>query len=145
MGEIGVQRLRFPASNEIASVTELRKLYDEARAEIKNYKAAAHLSNVSARSVDKKNQELKKEAKETSKHLIRLTKQQKYADEAKKAGAWSAGAAVFTTLLYEMWKVVGFPGGREWRGWWEHEAAYGTIMWMTTCLFAWAYKSLHAE
>ena len=134
MGEIGVQRLRFPASNEIASVTELRKLYDEARAEIKNYKAAAHLSNVSARSVDKKNQELKKEAKE-----------QKYADEAKKAGAWSAGAAVFTTLLYEMWKVVGFPGGREWRGWWEHEAAYGTIMWMTTCLFAWAYKSLHAE
>tara|TARA_B100001123_G_C15278379_1_gene1013084 strand:- start:721 stop:1143 length:423 start_codon:yes stop_codon:yes gene_type:complete len=140
-----VQRLRFPPASEVASVTELRKLYDEARTEIKNYKAAANMSNISARNVDRKNQQLQKEAKQTNKQLVHLTKKEKLHDEAKKAGAWSAGAAVFTTLLYEMWKVVGFPGGREWRGWWEHEAAYGTVMWMTTCLFAWAYKSLHAE
>ena len=103
------------------------------------------MSNISARKVSKKNQELEKEVKETGRRLIHLTKKQKAADEAKKAGAWSAGAAICTTLLYESWKIVGFPGGREWQGWWEHEAAYGTIMWALTCTFAWAYKSLHSD
>ena len=35
-------------------------------------------------------------------------------EEAKKAGYWSGAAAISVTILYEVWKIVGFPGGREW-------------------------------
>ena len=73
------------------------------------------------------------------------TKKQKAASEAKKAGYWSGASTIGVTILYETWKVVGFPGGHKWMDWWNHEAVYGVMVWLATCTFAWVYKSSHKD
>lgn len=131
---------RYPPWEKIASPTDLRKKYESARNEINNYKKSAQIANVTSRELAKDKYKYKKEAKVANRHLVQVTKKQKAADEANKSTMWSGAAAIAVTVLYETWKVVGFPGGRQWMEWWNHEAVYGIMMWMATIFFAQMYK-----
>jgi hypothetical protein len=50
--------------------------------------------------------------------------------------------------MYQLWHTIGFPFARngadkKWQQFWEHEAVYGLIVWVTTVLFAEVYKALN--
>ena len=135
---------KYPPSNEIAAPSEIRKLYDEAVAEINGYRQSANAANLTARHLYKDKHEAVKEAKTAKRQVLTLTKKQQATSEAKKAGYWSGASTIAVTILYETWKVVGFPGGREWMEWWNHEAIYGVIVWMATCTLAFLYRSSHS-
>ena len=130
----------YPPSNEIASPTELRELYDKAVAEIVNYKNSAKIANFGSKKIAQDKEKYKQEAKIANRHVLTLTKKQKAAQEANKSTMWSGAAAIAVTVMYETWKVVGFPGGNKWMEWWNHEAVYGIMMWITTIFFAQMYK-----
>lgn len=132
----------YPPPNKIRSTTELRELYEKARNEINNYKTTARVANASAKLSAKDARSLKKENKQLGQDVVTLTKNQMATEEAKKAGYWSGAAAISVTILYEVWKIVGFPGGREWIEFWQHEAVYGVIMWTSTILFGILYKDV---
>ena len=134
----------YPPHNEIASPTELRELYEKAVAEIKSYKDSARIANYGVRAIAQDKEKYKQEAKIANKHVLTLTKKQQATNEAKKAGYWSGAATIAVTILYETWKVVGFPGGREWMDWWSHEAVYGVIVWCSTVTLGWFYKASHS-
>ena len=112
----------YPPYNKIRSTSEMKEWYERARKEINNYKSTARVANASAKASAADNRSLKAENKQLGKDVVTLTKNQKAVDEAKKAGYWSGAAAISVTILYEIWKVVGFPGGREWIEFWQHEA-----------------------
>jgi len=131
---------RYPPWEKIRSPTELKEKYESARAEINNYKRTAKIANVTSRQLAQDKEKLKKEAKITGKQVLTLTKKQKASEEANKSTMWSGAAAIAVTVLYETWKVVGFPGGRQWMDWWNHEAVYGIMMWTATIFFAQMYK-----
>lgn len=135
---------RYPPWERIASPTELRKYYESARSEIINYKKTAQVANKGTAILAKDREKYKKEAKIANRNVLTLTKKQQATNEAKKAGYWSGGATIAVTILYETWKVVGFPGGREWMAWWEHEAIYGVIVWCSTVTLGWLYKTSHS-
>ena len=130
----------YQPSNEIASPTELRELYDKAVAEIVNYKNSAKIANFGSKKIAQDKEKYKQEAKIANRHVLTLTKKQKAAQEANKSTMWSGAAAIAVTVLYETWKVAGFPGGNKWMDWWNHEAVYGIMMWITTIFFAQMYK-----
>ena len=132
----------YPPYNKIRSSGEMKEYYEKARKEINDYKDAAKLANASARGFAHDAAVLKKENKQLGKDMVTLTKHQKATEEAKKAGYWSGAAAIAVTILYEIWKVVGFPGGKEWLEFWQHEAVYGVIMWISTILFGVLYKDV---
>ena len=132
----------YPPYNKIRTTSEMKEYYEKARKEIENYKTSAKIANVSAKQSAKDARALKAENKQLGKDVVTLTKNQKAVDEAKKAGYWSGAAAIAVTILYEIWKVVGFPGGREWLEFWQHEAVYGVIMWISTVLFGILYKDV---
>ena len=135
----------YPPSTEIASPKEIRELYDKAVAEIVDYKQSAHLANLGSKMLGKDKEKYKKEAKIANRHVLTLTKKQQATNEAKKAGYWSGASTIAVTILYETWKVVGFPGGREWMAWWNHEAIYGVMVWVATCSLAYLYKSSRSD
>lgn len=135
---------RYPPWERIASPTELRKYYESARSEIINYKKTAQVANKGTAILAKDREKYKKEAKIANRNVLTLTKKQQATNEAKKAGYWSGAATIAVTILYETWKVVGFPGGREWMAWWEHEAIYGVIVWCSTVTLGWIYKASHS-
>jgi len=136
---------RYPPWERIASPTELKQKYESARNEIINYKKMAQMANATSKSLAKDKHKYKNEAKVASKQLVRLTKKQKATDEAKKAGYWSGAATIGVTILYETWKVIGFPGGRAWMEWWSHEAVYGVMVWCATVAFGWFYRAGHRD
>ena len=131
---------RYPPSNEIASLSEQRKLYDKAVAEINGYKAAAKLASTSSSLSYRDKEKYKKEAKIANKQVITLTKKQQASQEANKSTMWSGAATISITLLYETWKISGFPGGNIWMEWWNHEAVYGVMVWIATIFFGQMYK-----
>ena len=131
---------RYPPWERIASPTELRKYYESARSEIINYKKTAQVANKGTAILAKDREKYKKEAKIANRNVLTLTKKQKAAQEANKSTMWSGAAAIAVTVLYETWKVAGFPGGNKWMEWWNHEAVYGIMMWITTIFFAQMYK-----
>ena len=133
---------KYPPYNKIRSTSEMKEWYERARKEISSYKASAKVANASAKMSAADARSLKAENKQLGKDLVTLTKNQKAAEEAKKAGYWSGAAAISVTILYEIWKIVGFPGGREWVEFWQHEAVYGVIMWLSTVLFGILYKDV---
>jgi hypothetical protein len=135
----------YPPSTEIASPKEIRELYDKAVAEIVDYKQSAHLANLGSKMLGKDKEKYKQEAKIANRHVLTLTKKQQATNEAKKAGYWSGASTIAVTILYETWKVVGFPGGREWMAWWNHEAIYGVMVWLATCSLAYLYKSSRSD
>ena len=134
-----------PPANKIASPTELKEKYEKARNEISSYKQMANIANISARDLAKDKHKYKKEAKVASRQLVQLSKKQKATDEAKKAGYWSGAATIVITILYETWKVIGFPGGHAWMEWWNHEAVYGVMVWCSTVTLGWFYRAGHKD
>ena len=132
----------YPPYNKIRSTSEMKEWYERARKEINNYKSTARVANASAKATAKDNRSLKEENKQLGKDVVTLTKNQMAKEESKKAGYWSGAAAIAVTILYEVWKIVGFPGGREWIEFWQHEAVYGFIMWLSTVLFCILYKDV---
>ena len=131
---------KYPPYEEIAGVTQLRELYEKAVGEIDAAKAEAKMHRVAQKDLGKDKQELRREVKRKSFALVEISKKQKAAEEANKSAAWSGAAAISVTILYETWKVVGFPGGQEWLHWWNHEAIYGVMMWIATITFAYMHK-----
>ena len=90
--------------------------------------------------------DLKGELKSAKRSIVTMSKRQKAADEGKKAAAWSGGAAICITILYQLWHTIGFPFARngadkKWQMFWEHEAVYGAMVWIVTVLFAEVYKA----
>ena len=132
----------YPPYNKIRTTSEMKEWYERARKEINNYKTSAKVANASAKQTAKTARSLKEENKQLGKDVVTLTKNQMAKEEAKKAGYWSGAAAISVTILYEVWKIVGFPGGREWTEFWQHEAVYGVIMWTSTILFGILYKDV---
>ena len=136
----------FPANpDDCASYAELKmcysRLHDRYLEEKRMKGATTHL----LRKTGQSEREAKREAKKATKELVTISRKQKAKDEANKAGLWSGAAAVCCTIMYEIFKVAGFPGGAKWTDFWQHEAVYGTIMWGYTMVFAWVYKDLHPE
>jgi hypothetical protein len=129
----------------IASPDQLRDSYRKALEEIKTLRKAAHAERVASRENRKEALEGRKTVKKLNKDIVTLTKKEKAAEEASKCGYWSGGATVCVTMLYEAWRVVGFPGGGAWRAWWEHEALYGAICWITTMTFASFHRAFHGK
>ncbi len=136
---------RYPPWERIASPTELKEKYTSARNEIINYKKSAQIANAGAKALAKDKRKYQAEAKVAKGQVVKLSKKQKATDEAKKAGYWSGAATIAITILYETWKVVGFPGGREWMEWWNHEAVYGVMVWISTCTLGWFYRVGHKD
>ena len=136
---------RYPPWGSIASRTDLKKYYESMREEIAGYKQSAQNSDITAKKYRQKADESSKENKTINKRLLTLSKKQKAVGEAKKAGYWSGAAAISITILYETWKVIGFPGGGRWMEWWNHEAVFGVMMWLATCAFGWLYKASHEK
>ena len=131
---------RYPPWERIASPDELKKKYESARKEINNYKKTAQVANQGTNLLAPDREKYKKEAKIANRSVLTLTKKQKASEEANKSTMWSGAAAICVTILYETWKVSGFPGGNKWMNWWEHEAIYGVMMWFVTFMFAQVYK-----
>jgi hypothetical protein len=129
----------------IASVTELRDSYRKALEEIKTLRQTARNERVVSRKYSQDARESEKKVKKLNKDLLTLTKKEKAQEEASKCGYWSGSATVCVTMLYEAWRIVGFPGGKEWAGWWEHEALYGAICWITTMTFASFYRATQGQ
>ena len=129
----------------IASPDQLRDSYRKALEEIKTLRKAAHAERVASRENRKEALEGRKTVKKLNKDIVTLTKKEKAAEEASKCGYWSGAATVCVTMLYEAWRVVGFPGGGAWRAWWEHEALYGAICWITTMTFASFHRAFHGK
>ena len=136
---------RYPPASQIAAPSELREAYERARAEIANYKAAANAANVTARDLAKAKNKYKSEATIASRQLLQISKKKKASDEAKKAGYWSGAATIGVTILYESWKVVGFPGGNRWLAWWSHEAVFGVMVWCSTMVLGVLYRAAHKD
>ena len=133
----------YPPASKIPSPTEVRRLYDELRKEVASYKEAADLANSGASIAARERNKYKQEAKVSATHVLTLTKKQKSSDEANKSTMWSGAAAIAVTILYETWKVVGFPGGYKWLDWWNHEAIFGVMMWTATIFFAQLHKAVN--
>ena len=140
-----LQNHRYPPWEKIPSRTDLKKYYEAMREEISGYKQAAQNSSITAKKYRQKADESSKENKTINKKILTLSKKQNALDESKKAGYWSGAAAISVTILYETWKVIGFPGGGRWMEWWNHEAVFGVMMWFATCVFGWFYKASHAD
>ena len=135
----------YPPWERVPSRDDTREYYEAMREEINNYKESAKSNRIMAKKYRNKADEATKENKTINKRLLTLSKKQKALDEAKKAGYWSGAAAISVTILYETWKVIGFPGGGRWMDWWNHEAVFGVMMWFSTCMFGWFYKASRGE
>jgi len=125
---------------EVASFGELRGHYDTLVKQLDETSAALRLARTSHRGDRRELEDSRTKVEKAEQIAITLTAKQKAADEAKSAGLWSGMAGVAVTLLYETWKVIGFPGGYKWMAWWNHEAVFGILMWISTYCFATAYK-----
>ena len=135
----------YPPWERVPSRDDAREYYEAMREEINNYKESAKSNRIMAKKYRDKADEATKENKTINRRLLTLSKKQKALDEAKKAGYWSGAAAISVTILYETWKVIGFPGGGRWMDWWNHEAVFGVMMWFSTCMFGWFYKASRGE
>ena len=135
----------YPPWERVPSRDDTREYYEAMREEINNYKESAKSNRIMAKKYRDKADEATKENKTINKRLLTLSKKQKALDEAKKAGYWSGAAAISVTILYETWKVIGFPGGGRWMDWWNHEAVFGVMMLFATCMFGWFYKAANGE
>lgn len=127
---------------------EQEELYEKARKEIEHLKGQVRAENIITKEYKHDRDDLRGELKSTKKTVVTLTRRQKASDESKKAAAWSGGAAVSVTILYQLWHTIGFPFARsgadkKWQAFWEHEAVYGLMVWIITVMFAEVYKALN--
>ena len=137
--------MNYPPPERIASPTELRQYYQKAVKEISALRNDARNQRAASTENRKEVLESRKQVKKLSREVVTLTKKEKAKEEASKCGYWSGGATVFVTMLYEAWRVVGFPGGKAWMEWWNHEAIFGAITWVTTMTFASFYRATQGK
>ena len=130
---------------EVASFGDLRKYYDRLIKQTDDVYKELRMSRAGHRGDRRELEDSRTKVKRAEKIVFTLTKKQKAAEEAKKAGLWSGAAAIAVTVLYQTWKVIGFPGGYRWMEWWNHEAVFGVMMWVSTYVFATAYKIAHDD
>ena len=136
-----MNRRKLPRSSaEVASTSDLREFYDKLIKQSDELQEELQLTRAGSRAGRKELTDTRTKVKKAEKIVFTLTKKQQATAEAKKAGLWSGAAAVSVTVLYETWKVVGFPGGYKWVEWWQHEAVFAIIMWVSTYVFAQLYK-----
>ena len=141
---------RYPPPEEIPSAERQRRLYIQAVKEITALRESVRNENVVTKEYRHDRDGLREELKTAKRSIVTLTRRQKAADESKKAAAWSGGAAICVTIMYQLWHTIGFPFARngadkKWQQFWEHEAVYGLIVWFTTVLFAEVYKALNSK
>jgi hypothetical protein len=141
-----VNRRRPRDPDDTASYAELKMYYKQLVGELdeckRNSKAASDLS----RNRYNEAKEAKTEVRRVRKDLVTISRKQKAREEASKAGYWSGGAAVCVALFYEICKATNqWPGGRQYESVWTHEAMVSALTFLTTALFAAAYKSMHPE
>jgi hypothetical protein len=139
---------KYKPVSEIRSRMEQEELYEKARKEIEHLKGQVRAENIITKEYKHDRDDLRGELKSTKKTVVTLTRRQKASDESKKAAAWSGGAAVSVTILYQLWHTIGFPFARsgadkKWQAFWEHEAVYGLMVWIITVMFAEVYKALN--
>tara|TARA_R100001082_G_scaffold110866_1_gene92138 strand:+ start:386 stop:820 length:435 start_codon:yes stop_codon:yes gene_type:complete len=137
---------KYKPVEQIRSRDEQERLYREAVREIEILKRAVNNENIVAKEYKHDRDGLKGELKSAKRSIVTMSKRQKASDEGKKAAAWSGGAAICITILYQLWHTIGFPFARngadkKWQLFWEHEAVYGAMVWMVTVLFAEVYKA----
>jgi len=133
--------MNYPPYNKIRSTGEMKECYEKALKEITSLRDMQRSERAASRDNRKEAEESKRQVKRLSRDLLTMTAKEKAQEEASKCGYWSGGATVFVTMLYEAWRIVGFPGGRQWAAWWEHEALFGAITWVTTMTFASFYRA----
>ena len=133
--------MNYPPYNKIRSTGEMKECYEKAIKEVASLRESSRNQRAASSENRKEVLESRRQVKRLNKDLLTMTAKEKAKDEASKCGYWSGGATVFVTMLYETWRIVGFPGGREWAAWWEHEALYGAICWVTTMTFASFYRA----
>lgn len=141
-----MNRRRPRDPDDTASYAELKMYYKQLVGELdeckRNSKAASDLS----RNRYNEAKEAKTEVRRVRKDLVTISRKQKAREEASKAGYWSGGAAVCVALFYEICKATNqWPGGRQYESVWTHEAMVSALTFLTTALFAAAYKSMHPE
>tara|TARA_Y100001973_G_C5169410_1_gene318129 strand:+ start:233 stop:658 length:426 start_codon:yes stop_codon:yes gene_type:complete len=136
---------KYKDVKEIRSRMEQERLYNECRAEVASLKKQLSSTNVVTREYKHERDELKKSNKRAKARIVTMTKKQEATKQAQKSGMWSAGAGTTVAILYEYWKVpgVGFPGGHEWKDFWEHEAVFGLLMFFATITYGALYRALH--
>ena len=137
---------KYPKPDEIPSAERQRIYYEQAVREIETLRAERAAANTVATQYRHDRDEVRQELGKTKRTVVTLTKKQKAADESKKAAAWSGGAAISVTILYQLWHTIGFPfakGGndKEWQVFWEHEAVYGAMVWLVTVFLAAMYRA----
>ena len=135
---------RSKKASDAASFGQLREWYNQAQHELDQCRKELRLANAISRETRTDLVETRKVAKSAKSQIVTLTKKAKAADEAKKSAAWSGGAAIFVTILYQVFDIVGYPlGGHhgDWVAFWKHEAVNATVLWVTTCVFAIMYKT----
>ena len=98
---------RSKKASDAASFGQLRDWYTQAQQELDQCKRDLRLSNAVSRETRTDLVETRKEAKTAKSQIVTLTKKAKAADEAKKSAAWSGGAAIFVTILYQVFDIVG--------------------------------------
>ena len=103
---------KYPPPEQIPSAERQRRLYVEAVKEIEQLRQAVSNENIVAKEYKHDRDDLKGELKTAKRSIITLSKRQKAADESKKAAAWSGGAAICITILYQLWHTIGFPFAR---------------------------------
>jgi len=136
-----MNRRKLPRrSSDVASTSDLREFYDKLIKQSDELQEELQMTRVVSRAGRKELTDTRTKVKKAEKIVFTLTKKQQATAEAKKAGLWSGAAAVSVTVLYETWKVVGFPGGYKWVEWWQHEAVFAIMMWVSTYIFAQLYK-----
>lgn len=146
----GVDKMpnKYKPVSEIRSRMEQEELYEKARKEIEHLKGQVKAENIITKEYKHDRDDLRGELKSAKKTVVTLTRRQKASDESKKAAAWSGGAAVSVTILYQLWHTIGFPfaksgADKKWQTFWEHEAVYGLMVWIVTVMFAEVYKALN--
>lgn len=137
---------QYPPPEQIPSAERQRRLYVEAVKEINHLRKMVSSENSVAKEYKSDRDDLQGELKSAKRSIVTLSRRQKAADESKKAAAWSGGAAICVTILYQLWHTIGFPFARngadkKWQAFWEHEAVYGVIVWLITVMFAEVYKA----
>jgi len=136
-----MNRRKLPRrSSDVASTSDLREFYDKLIKQSDELQEELQMTRTISRAGRKELTDTRTKVKKAEKIVFTLTKKQQATAEAKKAGLWSGAAAVSVTVLYETWKVVGFPGGYKWVEWWQHEAVFAIMMWVSTYIFAQLYK-----
>jgi hypothetical protein len=141
---------KYPPPEEIPSAERQRRLYIQAVKEITALRESVRNENVVTKEYRHDRDGLREELKTAKRSIVTLTRRQKAADECKKAAAWSGGAAICITILYQLWHTIGFPFARngadkKWQVFWEHEAVYGAMVWIMTVFFAEIYKATNTK